>query len=89
MALRNWVWLRRNASIEASRYCGTMACMLSPYSEMSWRKKLTGSIVCPRFSSSMMIWVRTVWVMSSSLLASITLKSRPSRVIWARCSSVM
>ena len=40
--------------------------------------------VWPRCSSSMMIWVSTLCVISSSVLASTTLKSRPSRVIVAR-----
>ena len=30
IASRNCVWLRRNASIDASRYCGTSACIESP-----------------------------------------------------------
>ena len=52
-------------------------------------RKLTGSMVPPRASSSTMIWVSTWWVMSSPVLASTTSKSRPSRIMTARRSSVM
>jgi hypothetical protein len=88
-ASRNFDWLVWNASSEASRYCGTIDCIESPYMPISCLRKLIGSIVLPRDSSSMMIWVRTLCVMSSPERASTTLNSRFCRTISASRSSVM
>src|SRR3546814_8617811 len=39
-AERTSCWFLRKAVIDASRYCGTIDCILSPYMPIRWRRKL-------------------------------------------------